>query len=129
MAFQKGQSGNPNGRAPGTRDRLTRAFIHDLAEDWDRNGKKAIGECRRDDPAKYLTIVASLVPREMTLDVGGGFIKLLEAIERNSGPILDLSPLANSVAEQPEQPGTVRPGRTGRDAGAVAIESPAPDRD
>ena len=66
-SWKPGQSGNPHGRPAGSRDRLTSAFIDKLSDDFARNGKKAIQACRRDDPAAYLRLVASLVPKELHL--------------------------------------------------------------
>ena len=56
------------GRPKGSRDRLTSAFIDALAEDFEANGTAAIERCREDDPAAYLRLVASLVPKKVNVD-------------------------------------------------------------
>jgi hypothetical protein len=59
---------NP-GRAKqkGARDRLTAAFLTELAESFELNGKAAIEEVRMKDPSTYLRVVASLLPKEIEL--------------------------------------------------------------
>jgi hypothetical protein len=69
--FKKGESGNPGGKPDGARNRLTAKFLHELAEHFENNGKKAIGKLYEQDPAKYVTIVASLVPAEKNVSVNG----------------------------------------------------------
>jgi hypothetical protein len=46
---------------------LQRQFLYALAEDFEQHGEGAIRICRVEDPVRYLTIVASLMPRELNL--------------------------------------------------------------
>lgn len=69
MAWQKGQSGNPNGRGRGNRDRVTDAFFRDLANDWNIHGRKAVEDLREKDVAAYCRIVASVVPKDISVEV------------------------------------------------------------
>jgi hypothetical protein len=62
-------TGNAAGRAPGSRNKLTEDFLATLYADWQRNGAAAIVAMREADPAAYVKVVASLVPREASLDV------------------------------------------------------------
>ena len=64
MAFKKGQSGNPAGRHTGHRVTINKKFLSELARDFQLHGKETIERVRRDDPARYLTIVAALQPKE-----------------------------------------------------------------
>ena len=67
--FQKGQVSNPKGRPKGSRHKLSESFIKVLAEDFAKNGKRAVATVSRDDPAAYLKLVAGLVPKEVKAEV------------------------------------------------------------
>lgn len=58
------QPGNP-GRPKGSRNKLGEDFIKALAEDFERDGVKAIEICRRTDPTQYLKVIASVIPKEV----------------------------------------------------------------
>ena len=83
--FKPGQSGNPAGRAKGSRNKLSEHFVSTLSRDFEKHGEKVISEVRAEDPVAYLKVVASLVPKDVNLNVGGEFVKLWEAI--SSGKI------------------------------------------
>jgi hypothetical protein len=80
--WQPGQSGNPAGRPKSSRNKLTEDFLKALADDFDQHGKAAIVEVRQEDPAKYLSIVAQLVPKETDVNVKGdeAFVRIWQAV-------------------------------------------------
>src|SRR5258707_6493818 len=65
--WQPGQSGNPAGRPRGSRNKLGESFITELYVHWIENGAKAIVEVREKQPAVYLKIVASLLPKQLEI--------------------------------------------------------------
>ena len=67
IPYKPGQSGNPAGRPLGSRNKLGEAFIRDLFEHWEANGKKALDSALKDSPAQYMRVVASLLPKNITV--------------------------------------------------------------
>lgn len=63
--FKPGQSGNPGGKPVHARNKLQNAFLLKLAADFEKNGEEAIVACREKDPAKYVQIVAALMPKQV----------------------------------------------------------------
>lgn len=87
------------GRRKGSRNRLTETFIAAVESDFAEHGPDALAKLRADDPAAYLRIVASLVPRDLILkreqaeDYSGLSIGELEEIlqrERQNGMVAKL---------------------------------------
>lgn len=66
--FVKGKKGGP-GRPIGSRNKLGEAFLSALNADFEVHGEAAIEAVRSDKPDQYLKIIASILPREMTLTV------------------------------------------------------------
>ena len=58
---------NGGGRKKGSRNRLTETFIAAIETDFADYGPEALAKLRVDDPAAFLRIVASLVPRDLIL--------------------------------------------------------------
>lgn len=65
--FQPGQSGNPKGRPPGSRNKLCGDLLAALQKDFDVNGEKAVIAMRKASPARYIEALVSLVPKEFDL--------------------------------------------------------------
>jgi hypothetical protein len=61
--------GNP-GRPKGSRNRLSEAFVSALHDDFKEHGARAIEEVRTDDPASYLRVIASIVPKQVEIKEG-----------------------------------------------------------
>ena len=63
--FQRGNPGCPRG----SRNKLGEDFIAALAEDFAKHGMRAIETVRRDQPAAYLKVIASLMPKDLSIKV------------------------------------------------------------
>lgn len=76
--FKPGQSGNPAGRKPGTRNVLSEDFIRSMAEDFAKHGVSVIADVRENNPKDYLKLVADLVPKDFNVkhDAGDAFLSL-----------------------------------------------------
>lgn len=75
--FKPGQSGNPKGRPPGSRSKLSEAFLKALADDFDDNGLDTVVKVREEKPDAYLNVIGKLMPKLMELSgPDGGDIPL-----------------------------------------------------
>lgn len=66
--FKPGHSGNPGGKPVNARNRVTKAFLEALADDFEVNGKEAIEATRTEHPDRYVAIVAGLLPKELVIE-------------------------------------------------------------
>ncbi len=66
--FKVGNPGGP-GRPVGSKNRLSEFFLHELADNFKKHGKEAIERLCKDSPGEYLRIIASLVPKELALEI------------------------------------------------------------
>lgn len=81
MAFKKGESGNPNGRAKGSQNKITKAFkdiltetIHKLEDNSDKSedeAKTGLLAFAKENPKEFYKIASKLVPQEMVGDFTG----------------------------------------------------------
>jgi hypothetical protein len=67
--FKPGESGNPNGRPKGSKHKLAESFLADCLNEWEAHGKAAISDMREKNPGDFVKMVASLLPKEMTLNL------------------------------------------------------------
>lgn len=87
------------GRRRGSRNRLTETFIAAVESDFAEHGPDALAKLRADDPAAYLRIIASLVPRDLILkreqaedysDLSIGELEEILQRERKNGTVAKL---------------------------------------
>ena len=57
------------GRPKGSRNKLGEAFIEALKDDFEAHGKQAIVEVRETKPDQYLKVIASLMPKDVNLNI------------------------------------------------------------
>lgn len=79
--FQTGNIGG--GRPKGSRNKLSDVLLSVVVDDFVEHGAEAISQLRQKDPATYLRLIASLVPREMIL-------------QREEAPAIDYAELNDS---------------------------------
>ena len=60
--------GNP-GRPKGARNKLGEAFIEALHADFNEHGVEAIEKTRTEKPDQYLKVIASLLPKDVNLNI------------------------------------------------------------
>lgn len=63
--FQPGETGNPGGKALGTRNRLNADFLNKMADDFQKYGKEAIQAAREKDPMGYVKAMCALQPKQI----------------------------------------------------------------
>lgn len=93
-----------NGRPKEARDRLGRAFLYGLAADFDKDGIKAIEAVREKDPATYMRVIASILPKEIEITRpldGLQDSELLTAIETLTDAMRAAAPPAPAEADEP----------------------------
>ena len=70
--FAKGNPGKPLG----AKDKLARNFAKVLAADFKKNGVSAVIDCRENNPAAYLKVVADFIKKDAE-GFGGPTINIL----------------------------------------------------
>ena len=67
--WKPGQSGNPAGKPKGSRTKLGEAFIEALHASFEKHGPVTIETVRVEKPDQYLKVIASLLPKDVNLNV------------------------------------------------------------
>lgn len=65
--FSADKQPETRGRSKDSRDKLSRAFLAELAADFEANGKVALETVRANDPSTYIRVIASLQPKELEI--------------------------------------------------------------
>jgi hypothetical protein len=70
MRFQKGNnySNGTGGRPFGSRNKLCKEMLEDLAADWREGGAAAIKMMRMERPAEYVRVMCSILPKELLFE-------------------------------------------------------------
>jgi hypothetical protein len=103
--------GNP-GRPKGARNKLGEAFIEALHDDFGKHGVDAIVEVRETKPDQYLKVIASLLPKDVNLNITDDTSEmtddeLVERIERLTSAVAPF--LAGRAGDATEATGAQAP--------------------
>jgi hypothetical protein len=64
--FQPGRQ-KSGGRIKGSRNKISEAFLHDLAAEWEVSGPAALKCMAKEDPSGFVKVVAALLPKEFEI--------------------------------------------------------------
>ena len=70
--FLPGNTGTGGGRPRGSRNRLGEQFIEDLRCAWIEHGVEALRRTAEEEPAQFVRVVASLLPRDLNINATVG---------------------------------------------------------
>jgi hypothetical protein len=86
------------GRPRGARSKLGEAFIEDLRSVWETHGKQALIDCAESEPAQFVRVLASLMPRDLNINM------TLDAAEFAGKFRTALAMLGNEELPKPRRP-------------------------
>ena len=113
IPYKPGQSGNPNGRPKGARNRLSEAFLEALEDAWHVKGQEVIDKVIQDRPHEFLKVIAGLLPKDVRLNVSEyadlsdeQLLMQLQKIYELIGPAIsaESSRLIEGVSTQEKEP-------------------------
>jgi hypothetical protein len=65
--FELGRA-KSGGRLKGSRNKISEAFLKDLAAEWEVSGPAALKCMAKEDPSGFVKVTAALLPKEFTID-------------------------------------------------------------
>jgi hypothetical protein len=74
--WKPGQSGNPLGRPQGARSKFSEQACADALADWTAHGESVLARVRATEPATYLRVLFSIIPKDVAI-----------SIEQRTGPL------------------------------------------
>lgn len=77
------------GRKLGSRNKLTEQFLTDVLNEWEGHGATAISDMREKNPGDFVKMVASLLPKDVNLNLTDNLSELSD--DELLGQLRDLS--------------------------------------
>ena len=99
------------GRKLGSRNKLAEAFLADVLNEWESHGAVAISDMREKSPGDFCKMVASLCPKEMTLNLNDNLSELSD--DELIGQLRSLAALAATAVGQLNEGGEAQAGAPG----------------
>src|SRR5262245_24392324 len=103
--WQPGVSGNPAGRAKGSRNKLSEDFVAALYNDFQEHGSAAIAACRSERPDVYVRVIAGILPKDVNVKVhqlddlsDDQLIRKLAVLTEMAKPLLAQLPMIDGEA-------------------------------
>jgi len=93
--FQKGRE-KTGGRAKGTRNKISEAFLKDLHAEWERSGQATLKILAVEQPAAFAHLVAKILPQAFD-DEMPAVIRIITGVPRAG----DLEPYPNRPPQIP----------------------------
>jgi len=56
------------GRIKGSRNKISEAFLKDLAAEWERSGPDSLKVMAKEDPSGFVKVTAALLPKEFSIE-------------------------------------------------------------
>jgi hypothetical protein len=95
---------NKGGRPIGSRNLLQRAFIAALVKEFNEHGDAAIRIVRIEEPATFLKLCASVIPRELDVSIVASMaddelenvLETIKRLQQGAPPMLELQAIEES---------------------------------
>ncbi len=101
---------NGGGRPKGARSKLGEAFLEDLLQSWEDQGPAVIQKVIETKPEAYLKVVASLMPKDLNINVNQiGELTDEQLLERLRKLDATIQPFLSSHAEDGDSAGDRAP--------------------
>src|SRR6516162_7397078 len=104
--FEKGRE-KTGGRAKGTRNKISEAFLKDLHAEWERSGPDTLKILAKEDPASFAKLALGILPKEFSGETGITVRTIVTGVVRHDDTPALPAPPAALPAPKKEEPEAV----------------------